>query len=323
MLGCRIVTDRDAWLTARHAAWETPEAALDHAVRAATGAGIERRERIIAGEANETYRITTTDGRTVVLKVNHVWRNSFEAMREASEAFLAAGIRVPRVLLRTEVASGGRALPLVVQTYLAGTPMARAIVDASADTATRWTREAGELLARIHAIPVEVDARDEPFGTSAVADGIRHIGRVEDTLRAHGIDPDHLRSLLDRHRGALDGFPPCREHGDYGTDHLIIVGDHVSGVIDLDSTAIGTPLTDIGWWDTYFDRAPHPTATLLEGYRSVRDIGEIGAARAVFGLARSFEHLRYYLDVARPSGEAFMLRVIEERLSRVAALGVG
>lgn len=313
------MSDRQAWLEQRHAAWQTPSPTLEALVREATGTAIAQRERLIIGEANETYRIVTSDDRQIVVKVSHAWERSFAAMRELSDALLATGISVPRVLFEGRIDVCERSVPAVVQTYVEGEPLSSAI-RSHPGCAAEWTRQAGELLARIHEVPFDAPALPEGLtpGQAMIRHALTKLPLVADALRDRGLDPERIRSVLEADERALDALPRCREHGDYSADHLIVADGRIIGVIDLDNADIGTPMSDIGWWDTYWDRDPHPTALLLEGYRRVHDLGDLEHARSAFVLARSAEHLRYYLDVANPSGARYILALIEERLARLS-----
>lgn len=314
----RPVSDRQSWLEQRHAAWQTPLPTLEALVHEVTGTAIAERERLIVGEANETYRIVTSDDRALVVKVSHAWERSFAAMHELSEALLSAGISVPRVLFAGRIDVGDRSVPAVVQTYIDGEPLSGAI-KSHPEQAAEWTRQAGELLARIHQVPFDEPPLPDDLtpGQTTIRHALAKLPLVADALREHSLDPDRIGSVLEANERALDALPRCREHGDFSADHLIVADGRIIGVIDLDSADIGTPMTDIGWWDTYWDRDPHPTALLLEGYRRVHDLGDIEHTRSVFVLARSLEHLRYYFDVDNPSGARYILTLIEERLARL------
>src|SRR5687767_14263207 len=94
---------RSEWLQQRHAAWQTPDDVVDGVVRSATGSGIARKERIIQGEANETYRAIDAAGNELVVKIAHGRPHQFGSLEDQVRMLRDAGVTAPEVLLRTLV----------------------------------------------------------------------------------------------------------------------------------------------------------------------------------------------------------------------------
>ena len=110
--------------------------------------------------------VRTTDGHDVVVRVCHRPGCGFDRERWPIEAARRVGIPVAEILLVEHgVDDRGEPISLSVQRRLPGSSMWRRCDDLPDDVVELLTRQAGELLARLHAIDAPNDGPIAPDGT--------------------------------------------------------------------------------------------------------------------------------------------------------------
>jgi aminoglycoside phosphotransferase (APT) family kinase protein len=312
---------RDEWLEQHHARWNTPDELLARVLaEASPAAPVVSKTRLLIGEANETWQCTLDDGRSVLVKVAHGDPQRFECLDQMA-TLMSRAVPVPDVLFTGQIdVPGSGSSGVAVQGWLSGTPL-HSIVEESQHGVEDLVMQAGETLARIHLVPVADPgtASDEKPLASPEADRALKCAAELDEL----LGDVELRLLtaqvarwFEAHVEMLAAEPVCLTHGDYGTDHLLVDEGRITGVVDLDSAALATPLRDLAWWDQYCDVEPHPLSLLLEGYRSVRADLDLRALD-VFNMAQALSTLRYHADVRLDLD--FMKRRLIQLLERVGA----
>jgi aminoglycoside phosphotransferase (APT) family kinase protein len=104
-------------------------------------------------------------------------------------------------------------------------------------------QQAGEILARIHAIPISA-LPDLPLSSAR-----RELGELQDTYRQDGqprpVFEFAFRWLEDR--APADPINPCLVHGDFRNGNLIIGPDGIRAVLDWELATFGDPMRDLGW----------------------------------------------------------------------------
>ena len=215
---------------------------------AATGARNAR--RLSGGASLETWAFDLDDGTPLILRRRPdgaLPRDT--ALPLASEADLiraadAAGAPVPSVV---RVCAPGDALgEAYVMRRLEGETLGRRIVrdEAFAGVRPGLSRRCGEVLARIHAIPIE----GLPSLTTSDARG--ELARYEALYRQMGAQ----RPILEAAFRWLESIaPPPPEtsvlvHGDFRNGNLMIHPEHgLAGVLDWELAHLGDPAEDLGW----------------------------------------------------------------------------
>lgn len=172
---------------------------------------------------------------------------SSEAVSLATEAALLgatsrAGVRVPEVL---HVSAPGTPLgEAFVMRRVAGETLGRKILrdDEYKTARTRLTRDCGEALAGIHAIP-----------TAGLVDLPRSLGedqitKYEAIYRGFGM-PRPVLELAFAWLKANAPAPaaPVLVHGDFRLGNLIVDGNGLAAVLDWELAHIGDPREDIAW----------------------------------------------------------------------------
>jgi aminoglycoside phosphotransferase (APT) family kinase protein len=269
--------DRE-WMRRRHDAMRTPRVIIDAQVRVATGAGLQTLRRLVVGEDNEVYEVTTTGGDRLIVRISHAEDPRFEAERWALDVARAAGVPTPVVLHVQPVAvDDGQAVTFCIEEKLPGVPL-----DALLDDNV-WPERAigqlGELLSAIHANPVDGFGYLQPDGRgwpitldSIMTDLIPRRARVLETARHWRVEHRLVAAGLDALAGHTELYSyddPRLLHGDFSLDHILVDGapghEYVSGVLDMQECAGGHPASDIAYWLAISDKRI-PLTTLLATY---------------------------------------------------------
>jgi aminoglycoside phosphotransferase (APT) family kinase protein len=202
--------------------------------------------RLTGGASRETWSFdaTTGDGAALPLILRRDppdgERQGMAGEAAALRAARRAGVPEPEVLAASDDPAALDAAYIVME-RLEGETLARRILrdEAYAELRPRLAEQLGEILARIHAIPV-----DEVPGL-ARWDVLEGPGRA---IRTFG-DPSPALELglrwLEEHRP-----PPCEDvvvHGDFRLGNLLVGPDGVRGVLDWEQVHRGEPMQDLGY----------------------------------------------------------------------------
>ncbi len=111
-----------------------------------------------------------------------------------------------------------------------------------AEARSHMARQCGEILARLHAVPVPDMAELEVRSASDALAGLE--GRYRDTGQRRPIFEYALRWLKEH-------LPDRRElrllHGDFRTGNLLVGPEGVRGVLDWELAHVGAPASDLAW----------------------------------------------------------------------------
>jgi len=104
-------------------------------------------------------------------------------------------------------------------------------------------RQAGGILARIHAIPTAT------LPALPLSSARRELGELQEIYRQDGqprpVFELALRWLQDR--APAEPVKPCLVHGDFRNGNLIIGADGIRAVLDWELATLGDPMRDLGW----------------------------------------------------------------------------
>jgi aminoglycoside phosphotransferase (APT) family kinase protein len=154
-----------------------------------------------------------------------------------------AGVRAPEVLFELTDADGlGEAF---VMRRIGGTAIARKLLrDAPYEQARgRITGQLGEILARIHAVPL---AGLPVLERREAADHIAGQRRALDALGQPQPVFELALSWLDR-RKPQPIERPVLVHGDYRTGNYLADESGVTAILDWEGAHLGDPIEDLGW----------------------------------------------------------------------------
>lgn len=226
---------------------------LEAAVRRRFGsaAGIAKLEAATLGASNRTllFDLVEPAGRRRLVLRQETYRSPVSPFLPPADQFRILqvvhrhGLPVPEPIFELEPAD--RLERGFVMGHIAGETLPRTLLtDARyARARARFAAQTGEILARLHAIPVaelaflaaSADSRD-PLAAQA---------ERYDSYGEHHPAIDLGIRWLERHR------PPPRAprlvHGDYRVGNLILDPQGIAGVLDWECTHHGSPAEDFGW----------------------------------------------------------------------------
>jgi aminoglycoside phosphotransferase (APT) family kinase protein len=159
---------------------------------------------------------------------------------QATQAAAAAGVPEPAI-----VTSGTDpdvlGAPFIISEFVAGETLARRILrdEAYAQVRPQLAAQCGELLARIHSVPV-----DSVPGLES-ADPLQRSREQLDILGWTSPTLELALRWLERTRPASTGH--AMVHGDFRNGNLIIGPEGIRAVLDWEVVHAGDPMEDLGW----------------------------------------------------------------------------
>jgi Ser/Thr protein kinase RdoA (MazF antagonist) len=236
-----------SYIREMHAAVSTSREILASLAHRATGGELDQAERIVEGYENEVYRVETTRGDDVVIRIRRFGgaRSLGGAIGEARaiERAREAGVPGPEVLLVDMVTIDGEDFPVMVQRAVPGRPLGQTWASLDADQRYAALVEVGEIIARLGQVPAPGDWAAR---TRAEVEERR---AERNLVLAAGFTPtefDEMFTALERY---VDTFPcpdPVLCHGDLGPSHIYLdAAGRVSGVIDFGDAGSGSLVHDL------------------------------------------------------------------------------
>lgn len=264
----------ERWLQDRHRRMVTPRAVVGRYIRRAVGSGLASCRRLVIGQMNEVYDVTTESGHRLIVRISHEEDPRFEAERWAMDAARLRGVPTPRVLL-VEAAQGETgSITFCVEERLPGVPL-DSLLTKGAERPERAITQIGEVLGRIHSVAVEgfgylqADGRgwDIPF-SQIMLDLLGKEAELQQAALRWSIPSRKVEQglrLLEAHACLYEWDAPVLVHGDFGPDHILVEGDRITGILDFQECSGNHPVLDLAHWDGYWDEAI-PTHTLRASY---------------------------------------------------------
>lgn len=293
--------DEIRWKEQLHAQWTTPDAVIQQLVHRASSSAVGTRSRIVGGEGNEVWAITTRSGDDLILRVSRA--TTFAAEQWATEQALRMGVPVPEILLVDDaVPIDDRQVAIWIHRTIHGQPLGTV---QDKQTARQLTADAGELLARIHAVstsgsgPLDAHGRGQFKSFSAY---LAWDDRAADAALVNGIsraDVDQAGQFLETYQHLSVALHHLL-HGDWLPEHVLVQDDAVAGIIDFGNTRGGDPAYDMAYWQFFWDADHYPTTALLDGYRRAGDTGQHLDVRIhLCRLSLSMRAIAYYTATGR------------------------
>lgn len=310
------MNDEIRWKEQLHARWTTPDVVINRLVRSASGSTVATMSRIIGGEGNEVWSITTRSGVDLILRVSR--STNFAAERWATEQARRAGVPVPEILLVQDgVPIGDIQVAIWIHRTIHGQPLGT-LEDKNAG---RRTAEAGELLARIHTVstiwngPIDAHGQGQYNSFSEYLAWDDHAADAALVNDIHRSDVDQAAQLLQTYQH-LWATPPHLLHGDWLPEHVLVRNDAVIGIIDFGNTRSGDPAYDLAYWQFFWDADRYPISALLDGYRRAGETGQHLDLRVhLCRLSLSMRAISYYAG----AGRAFPAQHAAQRFTEALA----
>lgn len=237
----------------------------------------------------------------------------FYGEQRAYAALKAAGIPTPDVIAvdtrRTLVPQD-----YIVMTRVSGQPVIDTWDDLTPSQRERLAVEAGEILARMHAIPFETYGRlygqEEVYGSWREYVQAYFARYAAQALDEQIIDPAlaaRLERALTRHSSLLEGVTEARLiHWDYHFENILQQDGKITGVLDFEWALSGDPVYDLRIERQWEETCTGSRAALYAGYRSLRPLPDDLPLR--LELYRMVTHLDFTVDAA-DAAEAELMRV--------------
>lgn len=267
-----MTDDYTQYLTNLHAKQTIPAELLNDILREVSPAPVQSQQRLIMGEANEVYDVAFDDGLQVIARISRddkTFAREQWAIRECG----LRGVPVPEVLGVWHRATHGQSLAICIQRKIEGVLLSHA--DLPLPVLRQIVVQAGELLSRIHAIPVKgfgyINGKGE--GEFLTLEGdidafvkmeSAFLGLAQRVNLSNHVMSRALRLVVDAERRMPTGAP-CLTHNDFCAKHILVANNTVSGIIDFGEVAGSEPLSDFVRWD-YYDASRFPLEWLQEGY---------------------------------------------------------
>lgn len=264
---------------------DVEEAALTRAVQRHLAGGAEATglHRLTGGASNETlaFDLVASDGRREPLILRLDRRGDHRGPAREARLLRAAGRRgVPVPGVRFVLAEEDGLGAGYVMDRIDGETIPRRILreEALAPARRRMARQAGEIAARIHAVPLE-EVGELPGADGDVHPAVAEIAQSRELLDAYGEPHPTFELAL---RWLEERLPPLEGatlvHGDFRNGNLVVGEEGIRAVLDWELAHVGDPVEDLGWlcvpsWR--FRELDHPVGgfggyeDLLAGYAAV------------------------------------------------------
>src|SRR3989344_3706942 len=271
-------SDYQQYLESRHAGFEIPTEKLEAVVEEATSSRPVSVERITSGEVNEVYDVTLPADQHVIVRISRNKDSEFGREVWAIEQAKDVGVPVPEMLLVTKVTvENSDPLRVCVQNKLAGEPLERGRIDygkIEPALLRSYMRQAGEILSKIHSIPVtgfgslnEQGRGSVSMFQSLMSRNIEQRDSFEEIGRRRGMDMnviDRVFTLLQENVASAQEFQQVLTHGDFGPKHMMVEGNKMTGIIDWGGVSGHSPVHDFAGFILWYPELPFDA--LQEGY---------------------------------------------------------
>ncbi len=268
--------DKDIYqkfLEKKHGEFETPGNLIEMIVKKATGSELVKRERIIAGEVNEVYDVTTESNQKVIVRISRQGSQNFETEERVIRLALMAGVPAPKVLLIEQISSGSENPTFCVEEKIEGKPLTSLINTLESGVLKSIISESGGILSKIHSITVDNFGHlDGTVSFKTWQDYIFSIEERRAKIIAAGKQVKIESGLIDKafrllreNKQMFQIQKPKLLHGDFSPKHLLVKDNHITGVIDFESAKGGDPVRDFAWLNFFYGDS-FPIDWVIAGY---------------------------------------------------------
>ena len=268
-------TTSSDWLQTRHDEWNTPLSLINKYVRKATGGVIAQASRIIAGVDNEVYDVISDKNHQLIVRISHKDNHRFEGERWALHAARKVGVPTPQVLLIEQAAYDDSTVTFCIEEKLPGKPLDVLLKDGLNSDVSKAIDQIGEVLGKLHSVKVDGFGYFQPDGKGQQTSFVEIMlmaneRQVElyEAAKKWNVPTKNITAgleLLNNHRELYQFNSPVLVHGDLGQKHILVEGDHISGIIDMQDCSGNHPVIDFVMWDAYWSERI-PTSRIVASY---------------------------------------------------------
>lgn len=266
----------DDWLQTRHSKMATPVELIDSFVQKAVRSPITRAHRLVIGQMNEVYDVTTQDGQNLIVRISPQKDPRFEAEHWALDASRKVGVPTPKVFLVEKTIANKKTITFCIEEKLPGKPLDELLKSRQSKANLNNTiKQVGDVLGRIHSVKVDGFGYLQPNGkgwditfSSIMLDLIE---KEDELLKAAAKwDVPHSKvkkglALLAENTNLYDYNQPSLTHGDFGLPHILVDNDSITGIIDMQECSGNHPIFDFVHWETAYGKDV-PLQQLIDSY---------------------------------------------------------
>ena len=149
-----------------------------------------------------------------------------------------------------------------IEEKLAGTPLDVLLKNGLDGDVNKALDHIGEVLSRLHSVEMDGFGYLQPDGRGhqvSFAEIMLDVNERESALyeaaKQWNVPIRDITAgveLLNSHREWYQFHAPALVHGDLGPPHILVDGDHISGVIDMQDCSGNHPVIDFVNWDAYW-----------------------------------------------------------------------
>lgn len=329
--------DYYAFLHEKHGKFQTSPEIINDMIRKASGAGVANIERIIKGEANEVYGVTTDDEQGLIIRISHTDEedadsefvansDNFKTEKWAIDQSRALGVPAPEVIYLDNAEQNGKKLSICVELKIEGTPL-NELVDHSNIDLEQILYQAGQILSKINSIQTYGFGYLNPKGEGTykkIEDYLTERTAKKDSLiksaQQVGLNPDIITSSLRILEETAQNYPNTESHlvhFDYSPKHLLVQNNQITGILDFENVRGADPILDIARWEFYFEK-DFPLSQLIAGYanKALFD-SNFERLKKVWKIYFGVGVLNYYVEDNNPNGIRFTKKQLQEDVASV------
>lgn len=300
----RVTSVYQNYLNEKHARFAIDEKLIEDEVSKATGAEVKTKKRVIAGEDNEVYDVTTSKG-NFILRISRETEDTFTPEMWALNEARAKGAPTPQVLLIEDIKDKERDVRVAVETKLPGRALNE--IHISHSHARAIVSQAGEILAKIHSV---VPKKFGYLGREGVGKyetwelfmlkvlTSKKVKGVLDAANKAKVPKDQINEalrIIKENSIIFQGITPHLIHGDFGPKHILVEGNMITGIIDFENARSGDIVWDFAWW-SYFGKNRPPIEWLMEGYEKLSKLpGDFDLRLRLYRLRMGLDLICYYV----------------------------
>lgn len=301
------LSEYQAFLIKKHKKFTTPTNIINKVVKKATSSSVAAKKRLVLGEINEVYDITTKDGQNIIARISHSEESYFEAEKWAIEQCKKIGVPVPTVLLVDKEEVDGKILGFSIEKKIDGKQLLfmPEFKNSKKDFIQPILFEAGKFLSQIHSIETQGFGRLNKDGVGHLKsweDFIiykheRKLDRLKEAARNVGIKESIITKtlrIIKENRKLYGNMESRLLHGDFGPKHFLIKDKRIIGILDFESCKGGDPVYEFARYD-YFYGYRIPLDWLKEGYINKKIFKKnFGKKLNIYKLHLSLGHIDWY-----------------------------
>ena len=210
---------------------------------------------------DQKYCALTADGSKYLLRISPIDRYAHK-QHEYKNMIEVAALSIP-MCQPIEFGTCAEGV-YTIHSWIDGTDAEETIASMDADTQYRYGWDAGQILAKIHTIPVPADVPDWETRFNVKID--RKITMYKECELKFENGGDAFLDYLARNRHLLRDRPQSYQHGDYHIGNMMIDQDGILTIIDFDRNDFGDPWEEFNRIVWCAQAAPAFATGMVDGY---------------------------------------------------------